>query len=181
LAGASLVAAAGAGYLFFSTAHDAWISISAAGPADPADGLLLVVAALGAVVSLWLGLGLDTAKEDMMQAVLEGVALRASEVMEVMARQGGRGTSISIDGGLSQNPYFGQFLANALNRRVLVSSSADLTGLGVARMAMLGAGAKSLPPLPKPTQAYLPLEPLPASLHSRFGIAVLRAKGWKGF
>ena len=130
---------------------------------------------------LWLGLGLDTTKQDMMQAVLEGVALRACEVMEVMARQGGRGTSISIDGGLSQNPYFGQFLANALNRRVLVSSSADLTGLGVARMAMLGAGAKSLPPLPKPTQAYLPLEPLPANLHSRFGIAVLRAKGWKGF
>jgi hypothetical protein len=59
LAGASLVAAVGAGYLFFSTAHDAWIAISAAGPADPADGILLVVAALGTLLSLWLGLGLS--------------------------------------------------------------------------------------------------------------------------
>jgi glycerol kinase len=130
---------------------------------------------------LWLGLGLDTTKQDMMQAVLEGVALRACEVMQVMERQGAKGTSISIDGGLSKNPYFGQFLANALNRRVLVSSSADLTGLGVARMAMLGAGVKSLPPLPPASQTFLPLDPLPANLHSRFGIAVLRAKGWKGF
>ncbi len=59
LAGASLVAAAGAGYLFFSTAHDAWSALSAAGPADPADGILLVVAALGALLSAWLGLGLS--------------------------------------------------------------------------------------------------------------------------
>ncbi len=130
---------------------------------------------------LWLGLGLDTSKQDMMQAVLEGVALRACEVMQVMERQGAKGNSISIDGGLSKNPYFGQFLANALNRRVVVSSSADLTGLGIARMAMLGAGAKALPPLPQPSQAFVPLDPLPANLHSRFGIAVLRAKGWKGF
>jgi glycerol kinase len=130
---------------------------------------------------LWLGLGLDTSKQDMMQAVLEGVALRACEVMQVMERQGAKGNSISIDGGLSKNPYFGQFLATALNRRVVVSSSADLTGLGIARMAMLGAGAKALPPLPQPSQAFVPLDPLPANLHSRFGIAVLRAKGWKGF
>ena len=130
---------------------------------------------------LWIGLGLDTTAKDMMQAVLEGIALRAVEVMEAMGRQGGRGAALSIDGGLSQNPYFGQFLSNALAREVIVASSADLTGLGVARMAMIGAGATALPPLPAPKQAYLPVDPLPANLHSRFGIAVLRAKGWKAF
>jgi glycerol kinase len=130
---------------------------------------------------LWLGLGLDTTKQDMMQALLEGIALRAAEVMSAMSRQGARGTSVSIDGGLAANPYFGQFLANALNRRVNVAASSDLTALGVARMAMLGAGAKTLPPLPQSTQSFLPLDPLPAQIHSRFGIAILRAKGWKGF
>lgn len=130
---------------------------------------------------LWLGLGLDTTKHDMMQALLEGIALRAAEVMDAMARQGARGNSISIDGGLAQNPYFAQFLANALNRRVNVAASTDLTALGVARMAMLGAGAKTLPALPQSTNPFLPLDPLPSNLHSRFGIAILRAKGWKGF
>ncbi len=126
---------------------------------------------------LWLGLGLDTSKQDMMQAVLEGVALRATEVVKAM----GKGEFISIDGGLANNPYFGQFLANALNRMVVVAGSADLTGLGTARMALAGAGAKTLPPLPAPRQSFLPTAPLSAALHSRFDIAILRSKGWKNF
>ena len=130
---------------------------------------------------LWLGLGLDTTKHDMMQAVLEGVAMRASEVVQAMSRLGAKGNFISIDGGLAANPYFGQFLANALNRNVTVAGSNDLTGLGVARMAMVGAGITHLPPLPPPRRNFVPSEPLSATLHARFSIAVLRAKGWKSF
>ena len=130
---------------------------------------------------LWLGLGLDTNREDMMQALVEGIGLRACEVLNAMSRKSGRSNVVSIDGGLSDNPYFSQFLANALDRRVVVAGSADLTALGVARMAMVGAGAKSLPPLPPPAQQFAPTDPLPAALHSRFGIAVLRSKGWRAF
>jgi hypothetical protein len=57
LAGASLAAAASVGSLFLSTARDAWTAIAAAGPAGPADGILLVAALGGALLSLWLGLG----------------------------------------------------------------------------------------------------------------------------
>jgi len=59
LAGVSLVAAAVVGLLFLSLARDAWVAIAAAGPADPADGILLGVAVLGALLSLWLGLGVS--------------------------------------------------------------------------------------------------------------------------
>lgn len=58
LAGASLVAAAAVGSFFLSTARDAWAAITAAGPADPADGILLVAALGGVLLSAWLGLGL---------------------------------------------------------------------------------------------------------------------------
>jgi len=58
LAGASLVAAASLGSLFLGTARDAWTAIAAAGPAGPADGMLLMVALAGALLSLWLGLGM---------------------------------------------------------------------------------------------------------------------------
>ena len=58
LAGASLVAAAAVGSVFLSTARDAGAAIAAAGPAGPADGILLVVALGGTLLSLWLGLGL---------------------------------------------------------------------------------------------------------------------------
>ena len=59
LAGASLVATSGVGLLFLGTARDAWVAIAAAGPAGPADGILLGVAVLGALLSLWLGLGVS--------------------------------------------------------------------------------------------------------------------------
>ena len=117
----------------------------------------------------------------MMQSLLEGIALRTQEVMVAVNRHSSKGSAISIDGGLAANPYFGQFLCDALDRRVRVATSADLTALGVARMAMIGAGAASLPALPKPAQQYLPLNPLPPNLIARFGIAILRSKGWKGF
>ena len=130
---------------------------------------------------LWLGLGLETTKQDMMQAVLEGVALRAAEVVQAMSKLGAKGDFISIDGGLAKNPYFGQFLANALSRNVIVAGSTDLTALGVARMAMTGAGQKHLPPLPPPQRNFIPTNPLNASMHARFGIAILRSKGWKNF
>jgi hypothetical protein len=58
LAGVSLVAAAALGSIFLGTARDAWAALAAAGPAGPADGILLVVGLGGTLLSLWLGLGL---------------------------------------------------------------------------------------------------------------------------
>ena len=58
LAGASLVAAAAAGSIFLGTARDSLTSIAAAGPAGPADGILLVAALGGVLLTLWLGLGM---------------------------------------------------------------------------------------------------------------------------
>ncbi|MFO1033554.1 MAG: FGGY family carbohydrate kinase [Hyphomicrobiales bacterium] len=159
---------------------------SFAGPSALARGLVFVPALSGlacphwdrTAAGLWIGLGLDTSKADMMQALLEGVALRAAEVIDAMATLLPLRTTVSIDGGLANNPYFSQVLSNALNREVTVAASTELTGLGAARMAMLGAGARQLPPLPRPARVYSPLEPLSAAARSRFAAAVQRASGW---
>lgn len=58
LATSSLVAAAALGSTFLSAARDAWTAIAAAGPAGPADGILLMAGMGGALLSLWLGLGM---------------------------------------------------------------------------------------------------------------------------
>jgi len=58
LAGSSLVAAATLGSIFLGTARDAWTAIAAAGPAGPGDGILLMAGLGGALLSLWLGLGM---------------------------------------------------------------------------------------------------------------------------
>ena len=88
LAGASLAAAAGVGSIFLSTARDAWIAIAAPGPAGPADGILLVVALSGALLSLWLGLGVSlSALSALPGAVGQASSLLAARLAPAAARK----------------------------------------------------------------------------------------------
>jgi glycerol kinase len=81
---------------------------------------------------VWIGLSLETQRTDLVQSILEGVVFRAAEVIAAMNEFISIKNEISIDGGLSANPYFCQFLADVLNRQVLVQSSAEITALGTA-------------------------------------------------
>ena len=89
---------------------------------------------------LWIGLSLDTQPMDLMQSILEGVVFRAAQVIAAMNEFASIKNEISIDGGLSANPYFCRFLADVLNRQVMVQSSAELTAFGTAKLA----GGKSV-------------------------------------
>jgi len=84
---------------------------------------------------LWIGLSLDTQPADLMQSILEGIVFRSAEVIAAMNAFTTIKNEISIDGGLSANPYFCQFLADVLNRQVVVPPSSELTALGVAQLA----------------------------------------------
>ena len=84
---------------------------------------------------IWIGLSLNTGAMDLMQSILEGIAFRATEVIAAMNELVPITDEITIDGGLSANPYFCQFLADVLNLQVVVQSSAELTALGTARLA----------------------------------------------
>src|SRR5439155_10133473 len=53
--------------------------------------------------ALWIGMGLETERADMLQAILEGVALRTAEVVEAMSASLAIAPSISIDGGLTRS------------------------------------------------------------------------------
>jgi len=46
--------------------------------------------------------------------------------------------ALSIDGGVSANRYFCQFLANVLARRIVARDFAELTALGAAQLAAHG-------------------------------------------
>ncbi len=131
---------------------------------------------------LWLGLGLETTRLDLVRAVLEGVALRCAEVLAAMENLVPLHGAVSIDGGLSRNGYFRGFLAAALGREIVVPASVELTGLGAARLALIGAGLanlESLPPAPPPARRITPAAPLPPELHARFAEALRRARDWR--
>lgn len=88
----------------------------------------------------WLGLALDTGRTDLVQALLEGVALRTVEVLEAMDGTAAPAGPVSIDGGMTANGYFCQFLADTLGRPLLVSAQPELTALGAAALAAEAVG-----------------------------------------
>jgi glycerol kinase len=131
---------------------------------------------------LWLGMGLETSPADMVQAVLEGIAFLSAELIAAMDRATPLSGAISIDGGLSKNPYFCAFLADALNRPVSVAASADLTGLGTAQLTLIGAGLAtpaSLPPAAAPSRVMQPERRLTESGRARFSEALARCRNWR--
>jgi glycerol kinase len=83
----------------------------------------------------WLGLALADGKADLMQALLEGVALRTAEVLAAMAAEQPFTRPVSIDGGLSQNRYFTDFLADVTGQALVLSNEPELTAAGIAHMA----------------------------------------------
>jgi glycerol kinase len=161
------------------------------GPSAIERGLAFVPALTGlgcpywdrSAAGMWLGIGLDTSKRDLCRAVLEGIALRASEVVRAMERLAGARTELSIDGGMSHNEYFCQFLADCLGRDVRVAADADLTALGTAQLALIGsgmiAGVGALPPGPPHRRVAHAKSGSPTAIHDRFGEAVRRARGWR--
>lgn len=131
---------------------------------------------------LFIGMHADTTPRDMARAVLEGIALRAAQVMRAMARDVALASPVSIDGGLSRNGYFCAFLSRALGLPVAVPQVADLTALGVARLAALGLGfAHDLADAPPPTRRTVDasVARLGPELLARFDDATTRARGWR--
>ncbi len=132
---------------------------------------------------LWIGLTLDTSARDMVQAVLEGIAFRASEVLwamesHIFTDNTNQPRALSIDGGVAANPYFCQFLSNILGYTVRVPHLREMTSLGTAMLAMRGTGDGNLPVCDQVATAYTPT-PLSAGFREKFSEAIELSKNWQ--
>lgn len=90
----------------------------------------------------WLGLSLEHKPLQLVQAILEGIAFRANEVIEAMDSCVPMTNDLRIDGGMSKNPYFVQFLANISGSHVRPANMPELTGLGTAQLAGVSLGVE---------------------------------------
>lgn len=116
----------------------------------------------------WTGLSLAATRGDLVQAVLEGVAFRMAEVMAAMSLSSATSAPVSIDGGMSRNPWFCQFLSDVLGRPLRISDEPELTALGCAELAARGAGGEI-----ERRQSGRLVEPraIPLEWHDRFRAA----------
>lgn len=88
------------------------------------------------------GLGLGTSQGHIARALLDGVAFQCADIIRALDdKTGGTIGEVCADGGPTRNPYLMQRQANLLNMPVAVSLEPDMTALGAAYFAALGAGA----------------------------------------
>ncbi len=89
---------------------------------------------------IWAGLSLETSRKDMLQSLLEGIAVRTAEVIEAMDAISPLGDKVYVDGGLSENNYFKQFLADILGKTIISPLNKEITAIGTALLARKGLG-----------------------------------------
>ncbi|NDW01548.1 FGGY family carbohydrate kinase [Salipiger sp. PrR002] len=131
----------------------------------------------GSAAGLFIGMTGATTRDDLAQALIEGVALRAAEVVERMGQTQGAIERISVDGGLSRSEYLCQFLADVTGAQIVLPGTEELTAYGAAQLAALGLGVKL--PAPLPRAEITPRACDRAARMSRFSDAVTRARGWR--
>ena len=111
-----------------------------------------------------------TTKADLCQALLEGIALSAADVVTAMDAHVPIGRSITIDGGLARSRYFAQFLADMIGRDVISTNFDERTAFGTASLAALGAGIV----LPEPKTVSRTFSPPASATLQRCGDASAR-------
>nr|WP_319484347.1 FGGY family carbohydrate kinase [uncultured Cohaesibacter sp.] len=153
------------------------------GPSALSRGLVFVPALSGLAAPHWdrkaapLFIGMDhaTTRLDLVRAVLEGIAMLTIGLIEATETVVGRLSRISIDGGLSQNAYFAQFLASASGRTIVVPTMHELTALGLAAFCGIDVGT-----IRGQGRIFESDGSVSAAQRTRFEQALGFAKGWRG-
>lgn len=117
----------------------------------------------------WLGLSLADGKADLMQALLEGIALRTAEVLAAMNTLYPFQGPVSVDGGLSRNGYFVRFLSEVAGHDLFLPDETEQTAAGLARMAARSVGLDL--PDPRAGRHILPTDAHRANRVARFEAA----------
>lgn len=86
------------------------------------------------------GMTMDTTREDMTLAVLEGVAFGLRDSLEVAKELGIQIERTKICGGGAKSPLWKKIIANVMNLKVDVIESEEGPGYGAAMLAAVGCG-----------------------------------------
>lgn len=90
--------------------------------------------------AMFVGMSMDTTREDMTLAVLEGVAFGLRDSLEVARSLGIRIDSSRICGGGAKSPLWRQIIAAVMNVKLEIIESEEGPGYGAAILAAVGCG-----------------------------------------
>jgi xylulokinase len=122
---------------------------------------------------VFFGLTHESTPQDLVGAVLEGVALAFADGLDVLLESGGHIDEISMTGGGARLAYWGALLAAVLNRPLTYRTGSEIgAALGAARLARMAASGESpaaVSRLPPVVRIVPPDPPLAAMLAQRRG------------
>lgn len=90
--------------------------------------------------AVFIGMSMDTTREDMTEAVLEGVAFGLRDSLEVARKLGIKVESSRICGGGAKSTLWKKMIANIMNLKLEVIESEEGPALGGAMLAAVGCG-----------------------------------------
>ena len=119
--------------------------------ADGSGDVMVVPAFTGLGAPHWnpevraaiLGLTLDSGKAEIARATLEAIACSTHDLFSAFADSGLRPATLKVDGGMSANNWFLQYLADILNLEVIRPVDIETTARGAAFLAGLHSGVYS--------------------------------------
>ena len=91
--------------------------------------------------AVFFGMSMDTTREEMTQAVLEGVAFGLRDSLEVARSLGIKIERTKICGGGAKSPLWKKIIANVMNLKVDVPVVEEGPSMGGAMLAAVGCGA----------------------------------------
>ncbi len=88
----------------------------------------------------FVGMTMDTTREDMTEAVLEGVTFALRDALEIARSFGVKIERVRLNGGGAKSPLWCKIVANIMNVKVDKINSAEGPGFGAAILAAVGCG-----------------------------------------
>lgn len=123
--------------------------VALAEQANPADRTYLVPAFSGLGAPYWrsdaaaafCGMTRTTGRAELVRAALSSIAYQIADLVFLMKDTAGAGkTELRVDGGPTENHWLMQFQSDILQSGVRVPQAQELSGIGAAWMAGIGAG-----------------------------------------
>jgi len=112
-------------------------------------GVYLIPAFIGLGIPYWItnarasivGLSRNTTKKHVMRAALESIAYQVKDALDVIEKDASiKVKNLNIDGGVTTNKIYNQFLADLLDCKIEKNINEELSPLGAAFLGGLGLG-----------------------------------------
>ena len=113
------------------------------------NGVYLIPAFLGLGIPYWnsearasiVGISRNTTKKTIMRAALESIAYQVKDALCVIENEADiKIDRLGIDGGVTVNPIYNQFLADLLNCKIEKNMNEELSSMGATYLCGLGLG-----------------------------------------